>query len=103
MRFLLISAIEEASGDNKGKIKIPLFIVSLLGKRTPEFIFSYVLKKLNTRDLTNSTEDHLALKEIIRTISRVIIEASVNEELPRYNGVIFEASGEREKITISIE
>jgi len=102
MRFLNINVSEELTGKKVGRTKVPIFIISLFGKHTPDFVYGYILKRMAKPDIDETEEMKQFFKELVQILMKVLQDSVHDEQLKMYNGVIAEFVGEGERIEVSI-
>jgi hypothetical protein len=98
MKFFNVNITDIASGKVKTNITIPLFIVVLAGKHTPESLL-----KLIVRDTVEGDKSSGNLKQVYGVVADILREAAKDEELKKYSGVIATIDDDGERIIISIK
>jgi len=102
MRFLIVDVTDKDNGKHVATTRVPLFVLSIIGKHTPDFIYSYILKKLDMVGEEGSTEERDFLKGVVRLLKTVIEDAAVDDQLEKYNGVIMESTNTKDRVLVSI-
>ncbi|RJG42091.1 hypothetical protein [Motilimonas pumila] len=97
MPLFRVQVTELTSGKVKTDVRVPLFILSLAGKHTPEPLIRYFLSKSGV-----SSAESPSFKLVLKTVTQVIVETAKDERLSRYQGVIAEIEDNGERIVLSI-
>ena len=97
MHFFNVNITDIQSGAVTTNITLPLFIVVLAGKHTPEAIIRFLLRNAET-DNAGSGE----LKQIYGIVANVLQAAAKDEQLSNYSGVIATIEDKEERVVISI-
>ena len=102
MRFLNINITEEATGKKIGRVKIPIFVISLVGKHTPDFVYALILKRVANTDIEDKDELTDFFKEVVQILVKVLKDSASDEQLKMYYGILAESVSEGERIVVSI-
>ncbi|CAH1538813.1 conserved hypothetical protein [Vibrio owensii] len=98
MKFFNINVTDISSEKVKTNITIPLFIVVLAGKHTPETIIRFLL-----RNAESDNCDSQELKQIYSVVADVLQEAAKDEQLSKYSGIIADIEDNGERVLLSIK
>jgi hypothetical protein len=95
VKFFNVNITDLKSGKLKTNVTVPLFVVVLAGKHTPETILKMVLKV--------SEDDSRQLKLIYSVVADVLRDAAKDNQLSKYSGVIATIEDNGERVIISIK
>ncbi|MFW0994994.1 hypothetical protein ACEV84_23225 [Vibrio parahaemolyticus] len=98
MKFFNVRVTQQSSGKVKTNITIPLFIVVLAGKHTPETIIRFLL-----RNSESDSCDGRELKQVYAVVANVLEEAAKDEQLSKYSGIIADIEENGEHVVLSIK
>ena len=95
MKFFNVNITDLKSGKIKTNVTVPLFVVVLAGKHTPETILKMVLKV--------SEDNSRQMKLIYSVVADVLRDAVKDNQLSKYSGVIATIEENGERVIISIK
>ncbi|MDO6765812.1 hypothetical protein [Agarivorans sp. 1_MG-2023] len=98
MNFFNINITDIESCSLKRNVTIPLFIVVTAGKLVPESIIKFLL-----RDTDAGAKSSREMKQIYGIVAEVLQEASKDEKLKKYAGIIATIEENGDRIVISIK
>ena len=106
MRFLNINVSKELTGKKVGRTKIPIFVISLLGKHTPDFVYSYIVKRITLTmaqaEIGDKDELERFFKELVQLLVNILKDSTNDPQLEKYDGIIAEFVGGGEVVVVSI-
>ena len=98
MKFFNVHITDLESGKVKTNVTIPLFIVVSAGRYVPESVIKLLIRKTK-----EGTKDSRELKQIYGVVAEVLQEASKDEELKKYSGIIATIEDNGERVVISLK
>ncbi|CCN70536.1 hypothetical protein [Vibrio nigripulchritudo] len=98
MKFFNVLVTDLSSRKVKTNITIPLFIIVLAGKYTPETFIRFLL-----RNAESDNCDSRELKQVYRVVADVLQEAAKDEQLSKYSGIIADIEDNGEHVLLSIK
>ncbi len=98
MKFFNVNVTDLPTGKVKTNITIPLFIIVLAGKHTPEVIIRFLLRNAEVDNC-----DTRELKQVYSVVANVLQEAAKDEQLSKYSGIIADIEDNGERVLLSIK
>ena len=96
--FFNVNVTDLPTGKVKTNITIPLFIIVLAGKHTPEVIIRFLLRNAEVDNC-----DTRELKQVYGVVANVLQEAAKDEQLSKYSGIIADIEDNGERVLLSIK